>query len=471
MQSSSLGKLRAILAWSVFLLLVGAVAQVLADDGGGLQGLAAATQAAKEAGTGTTWAQRGMSAVGLLVYIGIAYLLSWDRKAIDWKLVGWGVSLQILFGVIILKSPPGKALFSQLNTFFNNLIGYTAKGSSFLFGNLAGPGVWGFPFAFAILPSIIFFSSLMACLYYLGIVQRFVMAMAWVMEKTMGVSGAEALSSAANVFVGQTEAPLVVKPFVSKMTLSELHALMCGGMATVAGGVMAAYVGMGIDAGHLLSASVMSAPASLLMAKILIPETGEPETKGKLEMNLPIEDVNVIDAAARGAGEGLQLAMNVGGMLLAFIALIAMLNGLFSAFHSHLIVSMFGADSSVAVYFPSSLEQLCGYIFYPFAWLMGVSSKDCSTVAQLLGVKTIINEFVAYDQMAKLAAELEPRSFVISTYALCGFANFSSIAIQLGGLGSMAPERRGDLAKLGIWCLIGGTLACYMTATVAGMLI
>ncbi len=427
---------------------------------GQLLGLKEKMDLAKREGVGTTFKQRLLSFFGLLAYIGIAYLFSWDRANIDWKLVGWGISLQLIFGLLILKTSGGQWVFAQLNTFFGAVIDYTAEGSKFLFGGLNSYNpAWGMPFAFAILPSIIFFSSLMAVLYHLGVVQKFVLAMAFVMERTMGVSGAEALSSAANVFVGQTEAPLVVRPFVPNMTMSELNALMCGGMATVAGGVLAAYVGMGVDAGHLLSASVMSAPASLVIAKILIPETGEPETKGKLELNIDLEDVNVVDAAARGAGEGLQLALNVGAMLLAFIALIAMVNG------------MFGLVAKNIPGFPPNLQTVCGYLFAPTAWLMGIQWDECLKVGQLLGVKTIVNEFVAYQDMANIAKDLSPRSLIITTYALCGFANFSSIAIQIGGLGAMAPERRQDLAKLGLWCLLGGTLACYMTATVAGMLI
>lgn len=466
----------------LLLLVFGVLLVGGAEAAEAMNALAAKMEAAKTEGVGTTVPQRLLSLFGMVVYIGVAYALSWNRKAVDWKLVAWGVGLQLAFGLIILKTAPGRMLFSGIGAFFDKVIGYTAKGAGFLFADLANPGgPAGMVFAFFILPSIIFFSALMAVLYHLGIVQKFVLAMAWVMERTMGVSGAEALSSSANVFVGQTEAPLVVRPFVPNMTMSELHALMCGGMATVAGGVLAAYVGMGVSAEHLLSASVMSAPASLVMAKLLVPETGEPETKGKLELKIDLHDVNVIDAAARGAGEGLTLAMNVGAMLLAFIALIAMANDIFGLAHAAATASaaymggkvpaLAGILTTLAGCVPPNLETLCGWIFWPTAWLMGVAQKDCTAVAQLLGIKTIVNEFVAYQGMAKMASELDSRSLIITTYALCGFANFSSIAIQIGGLGSMAPERRPDLAKLGIWCLIGGTLACYMTATVAGLLI
>lgn len=422
----------------------------------------------------TSLVDRAISLLGLVVLIGIAWLCSWNRKAVDWKLVGWGVGLQFAFGVLILQTNFGRWIFDQLKVFFNKILSFTDEGASFLFGAAADVnGPLGMVFAFKILPTIIFFSSLMAVLYHVGAVQPVVKWMALIMQKTMGTSGAESLSAAANVFVGQTEAPLVVKPYVERMTMSELAALMCGGMATVAGGVLAAYVSMGISAGHLLSASVMSAPAALLMAKILLPETEESKTAGGAEMRVESLDANLIDAAARGAGEGLTLAMNVGGMLLAFIALIAMVNYGFELANGWVDGWLLPALGFEGVQvFPDSLETALGYLMAPVAWVMGVPWQDCVAIGQLLGVKTVLNEFVAYDMLGRMLREgnLHPRSIVIATYALCGFANFSSIAIQLGGIGGMAPTRKHDLARLGILALIGGTLAAFMTATVAGVL-
>ncbi len=428
--------------------------------GGQLADVAAQTKALKAGGVHSTPGQRMMSALALVCFLGIAYALSWNRSKINWRTVGWGTALQLLFGLLILKTGPGQFAFNRIGAFFEVLIGFTAKGSEFVLGSVANPGgPVGFVFAFAVLPSIIFFSSLMAVGYYLGIVQVFVRVMAKIMAATMDVSGAEALSASANVFVGQTEAPLVVKPFVARMTFSELHALMCGGMATIAGGVMAAYVQMGVSAEHLLSASVMSAPAALVMAKMLVPEESEPETKGVVHIKMDNVDANVIDAAARGASEGLQLALNVGAMLLAFIGLLALVNHLFGLIHQVIPV------------FPKTLEDLCAYLFYPTAWILGVAEKDTWALSKIFGIKTIVNEFVGYAQLSQQIATLDPRSTILATYVLCGFANFSSIAIQIGGLGTMAPSRRPDIAKLGIWCLIGGTLACYMTAAVAGILL
>ena len=420
--------------------------------------------------TNSTMGERAMSLFGMAFLIGVAYILSTNRKAVNWSLVAWGVGLQVLFALVILRTAWGKAAFEYFKQFFDVILSFTAKGGTFIFGTLAvrDPGVQGFDvplFAFAILPTIIFFSSLMAVLYHLGMVQFIVKGMAWVMMKTMGTSGAESLSSAANVFVGQTEAPLVVKPYVEDMTLSELHTLMVGGLATVAGGVMAAYVQMGVNAGHLLSASVMSAPAALVMSKILLPEEETPKTSGDCSMDIPKVDVNVIDAAARGAGEGLQLALNVGAMLLAFIALIAMLNHMVHMVYVHIFPYS---------WFPKNLEVFFGWCFSPLAFIMGTPWKDCKYVGTLMGLKTVVNEFVGYQRLASFKADatinLSARAEVISTYALCGFSNFSSIAIQLGGLGAMAPSRKHDLAKLGIRALIGGSLACFMTATIAGLI-
>ncbi len=404
--------------------------------------------------------ERVISGVGLVAMLAVALLCSTDRRrALNLRLILWGVGLQVLFGVIVLKTAPGRWLFARASDAFNVLLGFTRTGSEFVFGKLATTEEpVGFIFACQILPTIIFFSALMTILYHLGIMQKVVYGMAWAMHRLMRTSGAESLSAAANVFVGQTEAPLVVRPYVEKMTRSELMALMTGGMATIAGGVLAAYVGMGIDAGHLLSASVMSAPAALLAAKLMVPETEESLTAGEVKLHVEKTAENVIDAACQGAGDGMKLALNVGAMLLAFLALLAMVNFLIGW-----VGSWFGATVT--------LEGIMGYVFAPFAFVMGIPWHDCVEAGNLLGQKTILNEFVAYMNMSKELSSLEPRTVTILTYALCGFSNLGSIAIQIGGIGGMAPSRRGDLAKLGIRALIGGTLACFMTAAVAGMLI
>ncbi len=402
-----------------------------------------------------------MSLLGLITMLAIAFGMSTSRKHINWKTIIAGVSLQIIFALLILKTPFGVKVFDYIKEGFNGILAYTMEGSKFLFGPLTNPEQAGWIFATMVLPTIIFMSSLMSVLYHIGIMQKIVEWTAKLMMKVMGTSGAESLAAAANIFAGQTEAPLVIKPFVGKMTQSELMALMSGGMATVAGGVLAAYVGMGVDAGHLLAASVMSAPAALVCAKLMIPETEKSDTAGVVKVDLPQKHANLIDAAANGAGEGLTLALNVGAMLLAFIALIAMVNGIFS-----FVGGLIGFENL-------SLELIFGYIFAPFAFLLGVPWEDCIQVGVLLGKKTVVNEFVAYLDLKSLMVDgqLSERSVIISTYALCGFANFSSIAIQLGGIGGIAPERRQDLAKLGIKALIGGTLACFMTAAIAGLLV
>ncbi|MGH7446675.1 MAG: NupC/NupG family nucleoside CNT transporter, partial [Longimicrobiales bacterium] len=382
-----------------------------------------------------------------------------------------------------------------------SLLGFTETGARFLFGNLVvnnvpvgagepgnGPiapiagtvAATGAYFAFNVLPTIVFFASLMTMLYYLGIMQAVVKGMAWVMMRTMKTSGAETLSAAGNIFLGQTEAPLLIKPYVAGMTMSELMAVMTGGFATVAGGVMAAFVGMLIFyfpdiAGHLMAASVMSAPAALVFAKIMWPETEEPATRGTLKVAVEKVDANVIDAAARGAGEGLYLAMNVGAMLLAFIALIALINALIGWIGdiTHL-ADVFQNIGWLAPTQALNLESILGWLFAPLAWLMGVPWSDAPEIGTLLGIKTAVNEFIAYLQLSALLAgdtDLSPRSVVIATYALCGFANFSSIAIQIGGIGGIAPSRRSDLARIGLRAMIAGSLAAFMTATIAGILI
>ncbi|MEC7275419.1 MAG: NupC/NupG family nucleoside CNT transporter [Bdellovibrionota bacterium] len=403
--------------------------------------------------------ERLISFVGLLLMVGIAFLLSDAKKKINWKTVGAGLALQLTLGLLILKTSGGQAVFEGARAFFTGILAYTNEGSKFIFGSLMETNRFGFIFFVMVLPTIIFMSSLMSILYHIGVMQIVIKGTAKVMIKVMGTSGAESLSAAANIFAGQTEAPLVVKPFINSMTRSELMALMTGGMATVAGGVLAAYVGMGIDAGHLLAASVMSAPAALVCAKILVPEIEASKTKGEVNLTLPNTTANLIDAASAGAAEGVKLAINVGAMLLAFIALIALVNG---------TLGWFG---ELLGYPGLSLELITGYLFSPIAFIMGVPWEDAFNVGTLLGKKLIINEFVAYLNLQAMIPELSERSTIISTYALCGFANFSSIAIQVGGIGTLAPERRQDLALLGIKSLIGGTLACFMTASIAGIFI
>lgn len=413
--------------------------------------------------------QRGMSAVGLLAMVGIAWVLSSKRSIFPRRVIVWGLGLQLLFGAFVLKTSAGAAVFRVLNDVVVKLLGFTAAGTEFLFGEFVSGH---FTFALNVLPILIFFSSLMAVLYHLGAMQWVIRGLARAMQRTMGTSGAETLSAAANVFVGQTEAPLVIRPFLDRMTRSELMVVMVGGFATVAGTVLAAYVGMldplfpGI-AGHLLSASVMSAPAALVVAKVMEPETQTPATLGSLPESDQARDANVLDAAARGASEGLQLALNVAGMLLAFLALVALLN--------YLIGLPFEAVNAMAgrtLMAPMTLEQILGWAFWPVAFLMGVDPSECAQVGALLGEKLVLNEFVAYvhlKEMLESGVQLSSRSVLIVTYALCGFANFGSIAIQLGGIGQLAPTRRGDLARLALRAMFGGVLAACMTACVAGI--
>lgn len=400
-----------------------------------------------------------ISFIGLLSMIGVAFLFSKDKKNICWRTVLSGVALQLVLGLFILKTDIGRTIFEGARTIFTGFLNYTNEGSRFIFGDLVDSKKFGFIFFTMVLPTILFMSSFMSILYHIGIMQWVIKITAKVMVKVMGTSGAESLAAAANIFAGQTEAPLVIKPFIGRMTRSELLALMTGGMSTVAGGVLAAYVSFGIDAAHLLAASVMSAPAALVCAKLLMPESEESVTKGTVSIQIEKNTANLVDAAASGASEGLKLALNVAAMLLSFIALIALFNGLL------------GWAGGLAGYPQLSLELITGYLFSPVAWIMGVPWADCMTVGSLLGKKLILNEFVAYLDLAKHLNDLSPRSVVISTYALCGFANFSSIAIQVGGIGALAPERRKDLALLGVRSLIGGTLACLMTACIAGILI
>lgn len=428
---------------------------------------------------------------GLVVVIGIALAFSKNRKIINWRLVLTGVILQFIFAFIVLKTTVGREVFGALSWVFVSLLAFTLEGAQFVFGPLAkGPevaGSLGFFFAFQVLPTIIFFASLMAVFYYLGIMQRIVQGIAWVMEKLMGTSGAESLSVAANVFIGQTEAPLVIRPYIVSMTESELLTMMVGGMAHIAGGVMAAYVQMlGVSyataqgwpletaqvqfAGHLLAASIMSAPATMLVAKILIPETGDPVTRGTVKIKIEKSYNNVIEAAAAGAGDGLRLALNVGAMLLAFIALIALVNSVLNGLGD---LTGLGALCQEQFGKPLSLELLSGLVFQFVAFAIGVPWSDALNVGSLMGIKLVLNEFVAYSRLADIIAlhQLSDKAITISTYALCGFANFSSIAIQIGGISPLAETRRGDIARLGLRAVLGGTIATWMTATIAGILI
>ena len=397
---------------------------------------------------------------GIFILLAIAMAMSNNRVAISWRLVFWGLSLQLTFAIIILKTPIGIPFFGAIDIFVKNLLSFSDAGSDFLFKSF-GQNIVEAPlmnFAFRILPTLIFFSSLINVLYHLGVMQFLVKSTARIMQKTMGTSGSETLCISGNIFVGQTEAPLLVQPFVSKMTNSELTAVMIGGFATVAGGVMAMYVSMlgDIDgiAGHLLAASIMSAPAALVVAKIIYPETEESQTKGDLTISIKNDDDNIMEALSTGATNGMKLAANVAAMLIAFVATIAMVNA---------VLSLFGL----------SLEQILGWIFSPLAWVMGVPWQEAYVVGSLMGKKLVLTELIAFGDLSTLISDnvLSERSAIISSYALCGFANFASIGIQLGGIGGIAPERRKDIAQLGLKTMFGGAIASWLTATIAGLLI
>ena len=403
---------------------------------------------------------RFIGILGVIVILGIAYLFSENKKKINWRLVATGLGLQIIFALIILKVPFGRKVFEAASGFITRILDFTAEGTTFLFGNLTDQATFVSIFALNVLPTIIFFSALMGILYYLGIMQSIVKFIAKGICKLLGTSGAETLSAVGNIFLGQTEAPLLVRPYISSMTKSEMTAIMVGGMATVAGGVMAGYVAMGINAGHLLAASIMAAPAGLVLAKMLVPETEEPETKDITNIEVEKTASNVVEAAANGASDGLMLALNVAAMLLAFVALIALFNYLIG-----LVGGLFG--------FPElSLNWILGKLFSPLAFVMGVPTGDLSAAGSLLGQKVMINEFVAYSDLSALSASgvLQEKTILIMTYALCGFANISSVAIQIGGIGAMAPNKKGTIAKLGFKALLGGALATCLTATIAGIL-
>jgi len=427
------------------------------------------------AGIAVGWAgaPRVQSVAGLGVLLALAYCLSSARRAIDYRTVAWGLGLQFLFALIVLKTGAGRAVFQAAGTAVTRLLGFASVGSSFVFGPLGDPQVWprvmttvlgaegaqyATIFAFQVLPTIIFIAALFAMLYYFGVMPLIVRAFAVGMRRVMRASGAETLNVAASIFMGQTEAPLTIRPFLPRMTESELMTVMTAGMAHISGGIMAAYILFGIEAQHLLTAVIMTAPGTLMMAKLFVPETQVPETMGTVRLQIEKTDVNVIDAVGRGTGEGLHLALNVGAMLISFLALIALVNACLG-----LIGSAVGIDLS--------MQRIFGMALAPLAWSLGVPWADAPTVGNLLGTRMVLNEFVAYSQLGPLKDTLDPRSFTIATFALCGFANFSSIGIQIGGIGALAPERRHDLARLGIRAMLAGTFANFVSATIAGMLL
>ncbi len=404
---------------------------------------------------------------GAAIILGIAYVGSTNRRAINWTTVAWGLGLQIVFALIVLKTSIGQRIFTTLGDLITRLLGFAGVGAAFVFGPLGDGTLWGrvmngalgpegsqyaVIFAFQVLPTIIFIAALFAILYYFGVMQLIVRCFALMMHRVMRASGAESLNVAASIFMGQTEAPLTIRPYLPEMTESELMTVMTSGMAHISGGIMAAYILFGIEAKHLLTAVIMTAPGTIMMAKMLVPETEMPKTMGSVRLEVPTTDVNVIDAAGRGTGEGLHLALNVGAMLISFLALIALVNALLGLIHL-------------------SLEQVFGWAFAPVAWAMGVPWRDAPQIGNLLGTRMALNEFVAYSKLGPMKGTIDPKSFTIATFALCGFANFSSIGIQIGGIGALAPNRRHDLARLGLRAMFAGTLANFMTATIAGFLL
>jgi CNT family concentrative nucleoside transporter len=408
--------------------------------------------------------ERFTGLLGLVTIVAVAFLFSKNRSAIKPRVIIWGLSLQFVFAFLVLskrQSPVAQA-FASASSGVNHLLEYAAAGSSFVFGDKLGikNDQFGVIFAFQVLPIVIFIASLFAILYYLGVMQVVVKGMAFVMQRVMGTSGAESLNVAASIFMGQTEAPLTIRPFLAGLTESELFTVMVSGMAHVSGAVMAAYVIIaGVDIKHLLTAVIMTAPATLMLAKMLMPETGQPVTAGGVNVEVEKPGVNIIDAASRGASDGLQLALNIGAMLIAFIGLIALANGVLKGLH----------DVNHMSWIPTSMQSILGRTFAPVAWLLGVKYQDCATVGNLLGERLILNEFVAFVHLGQVGNTLDPRSFVITTFALCGFANLSSVAIQVGGIGALAPTRKSDLARLGLKAMAAGTMANFMSACIAGM--
>jgi CNT family concentrative nucleoside transporter len=402
--------------------------------------------------------------LGLLTMLGLAYAFSTNRRAIRLKTVAWGLGLQVAFAIFVLKIDLGRTLFQKAGDAVNRLLGYAFAGSQFVFGDLGKQGSHlGFYFAFQVLPTVIFICALFAVLYYVGVMQLVIKAAAWLMTRLMGVSGAESLNVAASIFMGQTEAPQTIRPFLPDLTYSELMTVMTSGMAHVSGSIMAAYIAFGIEPKHLLSAVIMTAPGTLVMAKMLVPETEVPKTAGRVVMSeeeVELErNENLLGAIARGTTDGLHMALNIAAMLISFLALVALFDGIMGGIHTHI------------AWFPSSLEAILGALFAPIAWVIGVPWHDCRLIGNLLGVRMVLNELVAFSMLGPQKALLDPRSFTIATFALCGFANFSSIGIQMGGIGALAPNKRADLAKLGIRAMLAGTMANLMSASIAGMLL
>jgi CNT family concentrative nucleoside transporter len=406
--------------------------------------------------------------LGLLAMLGLAYAFSTNRRAIRLKTVAWGLGLQIVFAVFVLKVEFGRWLFQKAGDGVNHLLSYSYEGSKFVFGELGKHNSsLGLLFAFQVLPTIIFIAAFFAVLYHFGVMQVIIKIFAWVMTRVMGASGAESLNVAASIFMGQTEAPLTIRPFLPDLTKSELMTVMTSGMAHVSGGIMAAYIAFGIDPKHLLSAVIMTAPGTLLMAKMLVPETEQPKTAGRVVMSeeemSAEKDENLLGAISRGTTDGLHLALNIAAMLISFLALIALTDGLMGWAHGGLAHVGIG-------WFPASMEQIFGVLFAPIAWLIGIPWHDCPIIGNLLGTRMVLNELVAFSMLGPQRAVLDPRSFTIATFALCGFANLSSIGIQIGGIGALAPNRKGDLARLGVRAMLAGTMANLMSASIAGLL-
>src|SRR2546427_272264 len=407
--------------------------------------------------------------LGLLVMLGLAYAFSTNRRAIRLKTVAWGLGLQFAFAVFVLKLDAGRRAFQKAGDVVNQLLSYAFAGSQFVFGDLGKQGSHlGFYFAFQVLPTIIFIAAFFAVLYHYGIMQFIIKIAAWVMTRVMGASGSEALNVAASICMGQTEAPLTIRPFLPDLTRSELMTVMTSGMAHVSGGIMAAYIAFGIEPKHLLSAVIMTAPGTLLMAKMLVPETEQPKTAGRVVMSEDEEktenEENLLGAIARGTTDGLHLALNIAAMLISFLALIALANGILGGVHNWL-------GGHGISWFPQSLESIFGAIFAPVAWVIGIPWRDCPIIGSLLGTRMVLNELVAFSMLGPQRATLDPRSFTIATFALCGFANLSSIGIQIGGIGALAPNKKGELARLGIRAMLAGTMANLMSASIAGMLL
>ena len=407
--------------------------------------------------------------LGLLTMLGLAVIFSTNRRAIRLKTVAWGLGLQFVFAVFVLRVDFGRRMFQSAGDAANRLLSYAFVGSEFVFGEIGKQGSrFGFSFAFQVLPTVIFICALFAILYHYGIMQFIIRIAAWVMTRVMGASGAESLNVAASIFMGQTEAPVTIRPFLPELTRSELMTVMTSGMAHVSGGIMAAYIAFGIEPKHLLSAVIMTAPGTVLVSKMLVPETDEPKTAGRVVMSQEELDAekkeNLLGAVARGTGDGLHMALNIAAMLIAFLALIALFDGILHGIHNGF--AHFGFR-----WFPSSLEGIFGVLFAPVAWVIGIPWHDCGTIGNLLGTRMVLNELVAFSMLGPQKAALDPRSFTIATFALCGFANLSSIGIQIGGISALAPNRRGDLARLGLRAMLAGTMANLMSASIAGMLL